>query len=150
MLGPRTADKLCIKSDWVWHTFVDDIKNGKFKEILNEISKELNTPINLLIQASAIMDKESSNASFEELESNNIIEFNYDGVSLKCIKENVKGELRAYTNIEKVGEFTNIFEAKDMEWFWIDFYAVIEVRSSDWNQIETIVPTFINSYQKIF
>ncbi|NMR85766.1 hypothetical protein HKB06_08165, partial [Vibrio parahaemolyticus] len=67
MLDPRTADKLCIKSDWVWHTFVDDIKNGKFKEILNEISKELNTPINLLIQASAIMDKESSNVSFEEL-----------------------------------------------------------------------------------
>lgn len=150
ILTPRTAEKLCIKSDWVWHTFVDDIKNGKFEEVLTEISKTVNAPIKLFIQASAIKDKESSVESFEGLELRNIIEFNYDGVSLKCIKENVKGELRAYTNIEKVGEFTNIFEAKDMEWFWIDFYAVIEVHSSDWNQIETIVPTFINSYQKIF
>lgn len=150
MLPPRTADKLCIKSDWVWHEFVDDIKNGNFEEILTKITKTVNNPIKLFIQASAIKDKESSVESFEGLELNNIIEFIYDGVSLKCLKENAKGELRSYTDIETIEEIIRIFEAKDMEWFWIDFYAVVEIPNSDWNQIETIVPTFINSYQKIF
>lgn len=150
MLPPRTADKLCIKSDWVWHVFVDDIKNGNFEEILTKISKTVNNPIKLFIQASAIKDKESSVESFEGLELNNIIEFKYDGVSLKCFKENVRGELRSFTDIETIEEIIRIFETKDMEWFWIDFYAVVEIPNSDWNQIETIVPTFINSYQKIF
>lgn len=90
----------------------------------------MNAPIKLFIQASATKDKKSSVESFEGLELRNIIEFNYNGVSLKCIKANVKCELWAYTHIEKVEEITNIFEAKDMEWFWIDFYAVIEVPST--------------------
>jgi len=150
MLPPRTAEQLCIKPDWVWNEFVDDIKNGKFEKRLIKISKFVNAPIKLIIQASVIKDKESSVESFEELELNNIIEFNYEGLSLKCIKDNVKGELRSYANIDNIEGIIKIFEAKDMEWFWIDFYAVIEVPNSEWHQIETIIPSFIKCYQEIF
>jgi hypothetical protein len=90
----------------------------------------VNAPIKLFIQASATKDKKSSVESFEGLELRNIIEFNYNGVSLKCIKANVKCELWAYTHIEKVEEITNIFEAKDMEWFWIDYGDEIGVNKS--------------------
>ena len=46
--------------------------------------------------------------------------------------------------------FIEIFEAKDMEWLWIDFFAVVEIPNSDWHQIETIVPSFIEHYRGIF
>jgi hypothetical protein len=150
MLSQRTAEKLCIKSDWVWHKLVEDIKSGKFEEILQEISNSVNSPIKLYIQASAIKDKESSVENFEGLELNNIIEFIYDGSVVKCVKANVKGEFRKYDYIDTIEGFIEIFEAKDMEWFWIDFFAVVEIPNSDWHQIETIVPSFIEHYRGIF
>ena len=150
MLPQRTAEKLCIKSDWVWHKLVEDIKSGIFEEILQEISNSVNSPIKLYIQASAIKDKESSVENFEGLELNNIIEFIYDGSVVKCVKANVKGEFRKYDYIDTIEGFIEIFEAKDMEWFWIDFFAVVEIPNSDWHQIETIVPSFIEHYRGIF
>ena len=81
---------------------------------------------------------------------NNIIEFIYDGSVVKCVKANVKGEFRKYDYIDTIEGFIEIFEAKDMEWFWIDFFAVVEIPNSDWHQIETIVPSFIEHYRGIF
>lgn len=150
MLPPRSVDKLCIKPDWIWNTFVNDIKTGKFAEILAQIAKSLNKKIEIIIQASAIKDKESSVASFEDLKTENIIKFIYDGVSLEWNKDAIKGEMRTFAGINTIERFLDIFQDRDMEWFWIDFFAVVEIPNSDWHQIETIVPSFIEHYRGIF
>lgn len=150
MYSLRTAEKLRIGNDWAWNILLKDIDNGKFENKLAEITKSTGEDIKLIIQAIPIMDKENADKNFELPDPDDVIEFNYNGAELEYIEESAKGEMTSFTDIMNCEDFLKIFDADDMGWFWIDFYAVIEIKNSEWSKAESIVPVMIDNYEELF
>ncbi|NLF44464.1 MAG: hypothetical protein GX581_00160 [Syntrophomonadaceae bacterium] len=145
-----SSQKLRIQDDWAWNIFIKDIGNGNFEKILAAIFKSTGEDIKLILQAIPVMDKEQADKDFEIPEAINTIEFKYNGIELEYIKESAKGEMVSFKDIGKFEDLLKVFKANDMEWYWIDFYAVIEVTNSEWSKMESIVPIMINNYEEIF
>lgn len=150
MLPYRTAQKLCIQDDWIWHRFLEDLKSDKLHTILERISREKKKPLTVLIQASTIEDKDSRAQEFEGLELNNRISFQFNNGVLTCLKDEAKGELRKYDYINSLESLVDLFEAKDMEWFWIDLYIYFVVDETEMDQSIDLACGFIEAYSDLF
>ena len=150
MLSLRAAKNLCIKPDWVWNNIIEDISSGEFAKNLAAISESINSSLEIIVQATPIKDKDSVVENFEGLELNNIVTFTFDGKNFECIKEEAKGEMRSYTNIDSIEGLLEIFKAKDMEWFWIDVYVVVDVENLNANKLGKVALAFVEKYKEIF
>ncbi len=150
ILSSGKAKKFCTKLDWIWNDMLNDIQSGKFEENLSAISKSLNMPLKILIQVSGINEKEASEGGNADLDLSNVIEFSYNGSRIECIKEHTKGEMSRYSSTNSMAGILNMLKAEDMEWFWIDFYVLVDFENSEWKEIEKVVPVFIENYEEIF
>lgn len=150
MLPTSVAEKLCIQSDWVWNNVLEDVKSGKFERDLMSISQTINRPLEIVIEASPWQDKDSNVEDVEDLELDHAISFNFSGGNLECIIEDTKGELSRYKHINSTLGLAEIFDAKDMEWFWIDLYILVDLENSEANIMEDIAFEFIRNYDQFF
>ena len=151
MLSLQNAQKLCINNDWIWHDFLSDLFDGNFEKRLNEISTVLNKSLRIVIQASNGINVDESVAEIiEGFETNNIISFDYKVGALTCIQNEVKGEMKKYGHISSLADFASIFDDKEMDWFWIDLYILIEVDSESHRKIKDYALSFVENYGKLF
>ena len=51
--------------------------------------------------------------------------------------------MRYIDKISALPGLTTLFESKDMEWFWIDFYAVFEVDEEDFEELKKYADLFV-------
>lgn len=151
MLSSKSAQKLCIKPDWVWYDFLSDLSDGTFENRLKEISKSVSKPLRIAIQASSGTSEYDPYAEkIEGLEIDNIITFEYQDGELICIKDELKGEMRKYGNASSLADLKNIFENKEMDWFWIDLYVLFEVEAKNLDIIKDYALCFVGKYGELF
>ena len=142
---------LCVRDDWVWNDFLEDLLKGKFENNLEEISNAANKPVKVLVQASTVNNEyDPYSEKIEGLETEHVISFKYSDGNFECIQDELKGEMRRYGNISKVSDLNKIFVSKDMEWFWIDIYIVLEAGNENIEQIPEYALIFVEKYGDLF
>ncbi len=150
MLSQKAAEKLCLAHDWIWHKVIDDLKSGSFEMKLKSIVKSINKPLKIYIRISSIEDRSSKVTEFEGLELEHSISFSYSGEIISCIKDEVKGEMQKFEKFQNPNELIDIFNFEGMDWFWIDFCIVTQLKPDEVNKIGNYALAFIESYPEIF
>lgn len=144
ILPPKRAATLCTGSDWIWHAFLADIKSGEFEAKINRISQTAGKPLRISVQASTVTgDYEPYAELLEGQDTENSIAFLFENGYLQDHPNGAKGEMRYIDKISALPGLTTLFESKDMEWFWIDFYAVFEVDEEDFEELKKYADLFV-------
>jgi len=151
MLSSKSARKLCIKPDWAWNNFISDLSNGKFEHRLKVISDAANKPLRISLQASNVTSEyDPYSEKIEGLEIDHIMAFQYNAGELKVFKDELKGEMRKYYNINNLSDLIDVFQEKEFEWFWIDMYVTFDVGDAEREQINELALNFVNDYGVLF
>lgn len=151
MLSPKRAASLCTGQDWIWHAFINDLKSGNFGTKLSRISQAAGKPLRIIVQASSVTgDYEPYAELLEGQETENTISFLFENDRLTDHPAGAKGELRFIDKIHTLSDLATLFESKDMEWFWIDLYAVFEVDEEDIDALNKYAVLFVEEYGGMF
>lgn len=151
MLSSKSAQKLCTKPDWAWNDIVSDLSNGAFEDKLKAISDAANMPLRISIQASNVTSEyDPYSEKIEGLETDHIMVFEYSVGELIILQDELKGEMRKYSNVNKLTDFISVFQEKDLDWFWIDMFVTADVENSSEAQIDDLAFNFVKHYGDIF
>ncbi|NMA85361.1 MAG: hypothetical protein GX962_16030 [Epulopiscium sp.] len=146
----KDHEKVVIRDDWKWNGFLRDVKSGKLQKVLNKITDEMNKSLKIIIQLSDYNGPDSKIVEFEGLELGNSITFDFFNSELKCIKEQTKGDMNNYTNINTISELAEVFEDDKNQWYWIDVYILFEVDENEVLDPSEYAFVFIENYKEIF
>lgn len=107
----KNLGRLRMEPDWIWHNFIKDLSNGTFEQKLTEISRTADKPLNIVIQATNVINGDDPySVKMEEAETENVITFQYKDNELNCLLDETKGELSKLKNIKKISDLKIIFE----------------------------------------
>jgi hypothetical protein len=150
MLTSKSEEKFIMKTEWLWNTLIEDIKSGVFGESLTRINESTGKDLIINIQASGISDRDSRVEMFDGLELDNTISYEFKSDRLSSDKDNNKGILKKYSNIDTSEKLAEIFDDSKLDWFWIDFFVVIEMETSDMNSTSKYALEFVKDYNELF
>lgn len=151
MLSSKSARALCIKPDWAWNKLLLDLSSGKFENRLKKLSDAANIPLRISLQASSVTSEyDPYSEKIEGLETEHIMVFEFRDGNLQMLQDELKGEMRKYGSISKLTDLNNVFADKELEWFWIDMFIVIEVENDKSEQISELALSFIEGYRDFF
>lgn len=150
-LPPARAAKLCTGPDWIWHAFLADLKSEKFETKINRISQLVGRPLRIIVQASYVNGNYDQSAELlEGQETENTVSFLFENGRLEDHPAGAKGELRFIDKIRALPDLATLFESKDMEWFWIDLFVVIEVDEENVDEVKDYTVLFVEEYEGMF
>lgn len=151
MLTPKRAATLCTGPDWIWHAFLADLKSGEFESKINRISQAADKPLRISVQASTVTgDYEPYAELLEGQETENSVALIFENERLEDHPDGAKGELRYIDKIRSLPDLATLFESKDMEWFWIDLFVVIEVDEEEIEELKKYADLFVEGYEGMF
>ena len=58
--------------------------------------------------------------------------------------------MRKYSNISKLTDLLNVFQEKDLDWFWINMFVVLYAESDKKDKISEQALIFIEAYKDLF
>lgn len=150
-LPPTRAATLCTKPDWIWHTFLADLKSGEFEAKISRISQAAGKSLRISVQASNVTSKEERYSEvLEGQKTENSVSFLFETGSLEEHPDGATGEMRYIEKIHTLPDLMNLFVSKDMEWLWIDLFVVIEVDEEDIDELKKYAVLFIEGYEELF
>lgn len=151
ILPPKRAATLCTGPDWIWHAFLADLKSGAFEAKINRISQAAGKPLRIIVQASYVTgDYEPYAELLEGQETENTVSFLFENERLEDHPAGAKGEMRYIEKIRTLPDLATLFESKDMEWFWIDLFVVIEVDEEEIEELKKYADLFVEGYEGMF
>lgn len=148
MLSTISAEKLCIRSDWVWNIFMEEINNGNFEGKLRFISEKFNLPLRISIQASNVTSEyDPSSKPVEGYENDHMIIYKFQGNELIVDDEYIKGEMRKYSKIDKINDLSELLNEKSMDWFWIDVIITFDFHNDGNEKLSETTLALIDNFK---
>ena len=151
MLSLKNARKLCIKPDWAWNSMFRDLLDGKLENRLKEISDAINKRLIVSLRASNVTSEyDPYSEKIEGFENDHTMAFEYADGNFQILQDEFKGEMQKYRNLNKLADLTNVFQEKDLEWFWIDLFVTARVEGGNETEINEIALNFLKYYPGMF
>ena len=145
----KKGAKLMMKPDWAWMTFIEDVKNGRFVELINEVAADLELNIEFHIDGGYVDDPNLYDPLSSKLQNDSYV-LEYDQSSGKVGVQSAKRKgmhlkaLNKATTLPKLAEILKDFG--DDQWIWLNVMIAVRFQSPR----ETEVPADAWSGQKIW
>ena len=108
----------------------------------------MRAPLLLKIYATGINERDRDAPKMDLLR--NSIQFFLGSKGFRFIEGSAKGVLDGHQEINSVERLMEIFERKDLEWYWLDFHVVFEVPFAEHTHLTEYAEIFVKQYGEFF
>ena len=127
---------------------LSDLKHGLLRKRLNAISQKMKLALLIIVYATGVNERDPD-APKRNI-SQNSIQFSIGNNGFTLIKDSARGILNGHTDIDSFERLTEIFDSKDLDWFWLDLHLAFEVPFADQDRLKEFAEAFLEQCKDYF